>query len=56
MSKTKLILADEDKDLMEEMKKIFTDEKYEVVATTSNGSELINLINVRIILHQINDL
>lgn len=46
MSKTKLILADEDKDLMEEMKKIFTDEKYEVVATTSNGSELINLINV----------
>ena len=45
MIKTKLILADEDKELVEEMKKIFTDDKFEVVATTSDGNELINMIN-----------
>lgn len=45
MVKTKLIIADENKNMIEEMKKVFTDEKFEVVASTCNGEELIELIN-----------
>ena len=45
MERTKMILADEDQNMIEEMKKVFTDEKYEVIATTTSGDELIKLIN-----------
>ena len=45
MVKTKLIIADENKNMIEEMKKVFTDEKFEVVASTCDGEELIELIN-----------
>ena len=45
MNKTTLILADEDQNILDEMVKSFTDEKYEIIATTANGEELINLIN-----------
>ncbi len=45
MTKTKVILADEDKNILEETKKAFNDEFYEVVATTNSGEELIDLIN-----------
>ncbi len=44
MKKTTLILADEDKNIIEEMKKTFAND-YEILATTSSGEELINLIN-----------
>ncbi len=45
MKKISLILADEDQKTIEEMKKHFTDDKYEVITTTSNGEEVINLVN-----------
>ncbi len=45
MTKTRIILADEDKNILEEIKKAFTDEFNEVVATTNSGEELIDLIN-----------
>lgn len=45
MKKITLIIADEDKNILDDMKKNFTDENYEVVATTTSGEELINLIN-----------
>ena len=45
MVKTKLIIADENKSMIDEMVKFFTDDKFEVVATTSNGEELVHLIN-----------
>ncbi len=44
MEKTKLILADEDKDLLEELKS-YLSEKYNIIATTNSGEELISLIN-----------
>ncbi len=44
MKKTTLILADEDQNMLDVMVKNFTDENHEVIATTSNGEELINLI------------
>ncbi len=47
MVKTKLILADENKNMIDEMVKSFTDDKFEVVATTSNGEELVQLINTQ---------
>ena len=43
MNKTKIILADEDMNFLEEMKKDFTDENFSVLALTSNGEELIKL-------------
>ena len=46
MKKTTIILADEDQNTLSEMEKIFTNENYDIVSTTSNGDELINLINV----------
>ena len=45
MKKTSVILADEDQSILSDMVKNFTDEKYEIIATTGNGEELINLIN-----------
>ena len=47
MSKTTLVIADEDQNILNEMLKNFTDEKFEVIATTSSGEELINLINTK---------
>ena len=44
MKKTTLILADEDQNMLDVMVKNFTDENLEVIATTSNGEELITLI------------
>ena len=44
MEKIKLILADEDKNLLDEMKTCLGD-KYNIIATTNNGEELISLIN-----------
>ena len=44
MEKIKLILADEDKNLIEEMKTCFGD-KYNIVASTNSGEELISLVN-----------
>ena len=44
MEKTKIIFADEDKNFLEEIKKSFITDEYEILATTSNGEELINLI------------
>ena len=45
MEKIKLVIADEDKNIIEEMKKNLTNEKYEILGTTSDGEELIRLIN-----------
>ena len=45
MNKVKLIIADEDEKLIEEMKTHFTEDTFEIVATTSNGRDLIDLIN-----------
>ena len=44
MSKTKIILADEDQKYLNEMVKNFSNEEYEIIASTSNGEELISLI------------
>ncbi len=43
MKKT-IIIADEDKEILNEMKNKFTDENYQVLATTSNGEELAELV------------
>ena len=45
MKKITLVLADEDQNILNEMVENFTEDKYEILATTSNGEELINLIN-----------
>lgn len=45
MKKITLILADEDQNTLDEMKRNFTSERYEVLACTSDGEELIDLIN-----------
>ena len=47
MSKLKLIIADEDKKTLDEMRENFTDDNYEIVATTSSGTELIDLIKTQ---------
>ena len=44
MKKLSIILADEDQKVLNDMVKIFTDEEYEIIATTQDGEELINLI------------
>lgn len=44
MEKKKLIIADEDKNIIEEMLKNFTDDNFEIVGSTTSGEELINLI------------
>lgn len=45
MNKIKIILADEDEKNLKDMIANFSNEKYEILATTSDGKELINLIN-----------
>lgn len=45
MKKLSIILADEDQNTLNELVKNFTEENFEVLATTSNGEELINLVN-----------
>lgn len=44
MPKIKMVIADEDKNLLSTLKDEFNNEDYEVVATTSSGEQLINLI------------
>lgn len=44
MKKISIILADEDASNLKDLEKNFSDEKYEVLATTSSGEELIDLI------------
>ncbi len=43
MKKT-IIIADEDQEILNEMKNKFTDENYQILSTTSNGEELIELV------------
>ncbi len=44
MNKISVILADEDQNVLNSLVRNFTDEKFEVVATTSSGDELTNLV------------
>lgn len=45
MKKITVILADEDQNLLKEMVQNFTDDRFDILATTSNGEELIELVN-----------
>lgn len=45
MKKISVILADEDQNTLKDLVKEFTDDKHEVVASTTSGEELIELIN-----------
>ncbi len=45
MKKITLILADEDQNTLDEMKRNFATDRYEVLADTTSGEELIDLIN-----------
>ena len=45
MEKLKIVLADEDEKVLKNLTECFTDEKFEIVASTSSGDELINIIN-----------
>ena len=45
MKRTTLLLADENQNVLDEMVKSFTDEKFEIVGTTKSGEELIKLVN-----------
>lgn len=45
MKRTTLLLADENQNVLDEMVKSFTDEKFEIIGTTKSGEELINLIH-----------
>lgn len=47
MKNLKLALADEDQNVIENLTKIFTDDNFEVVATTDNGEELVNIIKTQ---------
>ena len=47
MKKISVILADENQNVLNELVNNFTNEKYEILATTQNGEELIDLINSR---------
>ena len=44
MNKISLILADEDQSIIDEMANTFTQDKFDILATTSNGEELVDLI------------
>ena len=46
MKKITVILADEDQNLLKEMVQNFTDDRFDILATTSNGEELIELVNL----------
>lgn len=45
MKKITIVLADEEQNTLDEMKRNFTTDRYEILAMTSNGEELIDLIN-----------
>ncbi len=45
MKKTTLIFADEDKNVINELIKNFSDEKFEILETVSNGEDLIKHVN-----------
>lgn len=45
MQKLTIALADEDKNILSTLKEKFDANNYEVIATTSSGEELINIIN-----------
>ena len=45
MKKLTLVLADEDQSVLNDMVENFTNEEYDVIATTTNGEELVELIN-----------
>lgn len=45
MKKIKMIIADEDKMNIEGMVNNFTNDQFEIIGTTNNGEELINLVN-----------
>ncbi len=47
MKKTTLVLADEEENVLDELRKNFNDENFEVIATTTSGEELISLIRTR---------
>ena len=47
MKKQTIVLADEDQNTLSEMVKNFTEDNYEILATTSSGEELISLIKDR---------
>ena len=47
MEKLKIVLADEDEKMLKNLKECFTDEKFEVVASTSSGDELIDIIKTK---------
>ncbi len=44
MKKISVILADEDTSVLNDMKKNFDGDKYDILGTTSNGEELIDLV------------
>ncbi|MGN0788275.1 MAG: sporulation transcription factor Spo0A [Candidatus Onthoplasma sp.] len=45
MKKISIILADEDENVLNELKENFSNDKYEVLSTTSDGEELISMVN-----------
>ena len=45
MKNLKIVLADEDQKVVENLTKVFTDENFEIIASTDCGNELINIIN-----------
>ena len=45
MEKLKIVLADEDEKVLKNLQNCFTEDKFEIIATTDNGSELIEIIN-----------
>ena len=45
MKKIKMIIADEDKMNIEGMVNNFSNDQFEIIGTTNNGEELINLVN-----------
>ena len=47
MKKITVVLADEDQSVLKDLIQNFTEERFDIVATTSNGDELIELINER---------
>lgn len=44
MEKIKIVLADEDKNLLNTLKEKFNSQNFEVIATTSSGTQLIDII------------
>lgn len=44
MEKLKIVLADEDQKVIENLTNCFTDENFEVIASTNSGNELVDLV------------